>query len=326
MSHHKRAFTLVELLVVIAIIGILIALLLPAIQAAREAARRMQCRNNLKQMGLAWHNHADSLKYFPYGGWGAVWNGDPDRGFGTVQPGGWIYNLLPFMDYKGLHDMGKGMAMADKNKVRIVRDATPLGLFNCPTRRAPIAYPSSTNWGEYVAPMEARTDYAANQGDGTTLEIQNFPPTHDPATWGSYKFPTSITGDNIYTGIQFVNAHLRPVDVIDGLSHTYLIGEKYLSPDYYYNGVDSGDDWCMYSGDQNDQNRLCSNDTNGYGIPVRDRRGVGSAYNFGSAHASSFNMMMCDGSAQTIRYDIDMVLHSRLGNREDKHPVDMTQL
>src|SRR5580698_7987617 len=102
----RRGFTLVELLVVIAIIGLLIALLLPAVQAAREAARRSQCVNNLKQMSLAWNNHVAATRFMPTGGWGWTWTGDADRGFGLSQPGGWTYNILPFMEESNLHDMG----------------------------------------------------------------------------------------------------------------------------------------------------------------------------------------------------------------------------
>src|SRR5215831_18980870 len=101
-------FTLVELLVVIAIIGILIALLLPAVQAAREAARRSQCRNNLKQLGLAAQNHLAAYKTFPTGGWGHSWVGDPDRGYGINQPGGWTYSVLAFAEASDIRSLGAG--------------------------------------------------------------------------------------------------------------------------------------------------------------------------------------------------------------------------
>src|SRR5262245_26140759 len=101
----RGAFTLVELLVVIAIIGVLVALLLPAVQAAREAARRMQCQNHLKQIGLAFHNHHDVFGHLPTGGWGWGWVGDPDSGPGIRQPGGWCFNILPYVEGKNIYDI-----------------------------------------------------------------------------------------------------------------------------------------------------------------------------------------------------------------------------
>src|SRR3954451_22400540 len=97
---RASGFTLVELLVVIAIIGVLVALLLPAVQAARESARRMQCQNNLKQFGLAFQTHNDTNGFLPTDGFGYGWVGDPDLGFGIDQPGGWTFNILPYCEQK----------------------------------------------------------------------------------------------------------------------------------------------------------------------------------------------------------------------------------
>src|SRR6188768_1267313 len=117
----REGFTLVELLVVIAIIGILVALLLPAVQAAREAARRNQCTNNLKQISIGVQNHESALKMLPSSGIGYQWVGDPNFGSGRKQPGGWIYNVLPYIEEQAIHDMGAGVGTAwnDVNRKKI---------------------------------------------------------------------------------------------------------------------------------------------------------------------------------------------------------------
>ena len=106
MRSRRAGFTLVELLVVITIIGILVGLLMPAVESVREAGRRTVCANNVKQMALACLTHESKNGFFPTGGWGWEWAGDPNLGFTRRQPGGWHFNILPYMGLDTLHDMG----------------------------------------------------------------------------------------------------------------------------------------------------------------------------------------------------------------------------
>ena len=134
-------FTLVELLVVIAIIGTLVALLLPAVQNAREAARRMQCQHHLRQMGLAAISHQTAHGYYPSNGWGFRWMGDPDRGAGSTQPGGWTYQILPFLEEGSMHRFGSGLAEPEKRVQLALQKAHVVPLFHCPSRRPAQGYP-----------------------------------------------------------------------------------------------------------------------------------------------------------------------------------------
>ncbi|MBN1591029.1 MAG: DUF1559 domain-containing protein, partial [Pirellulales bacterium] len=170
---NRAAFTLVELLVVIAIIGILIALLLPAVQMAREAARRATCSNHLKQLGLAALAHESAHGYYPTGGWGWKWIGDPDRGFGLSQPGGWLYNILPYLEANELHERGAGQPSTTKGVSLRLLLKERVDLYNCPSRRGgdETVMISLYNGAYYhnidhsADVPESKTDYAVNVGD-----------------------------------------------------------------------------------------------------------------------------------------------------------------
>ncbi|MEZ6072104.1 MAG: DUF1559 domain-containing protein [Pirellulales bacterium] len=337
-SRQKRSapatgFTLVELLVVIAIIGILIALLLPAVQAAREAARRGQCQNHLRQLGLGMLNHHDVHRHFPTCGWGWWWHGDPDRGYGDEQPGGWVYNVLVYIEQGSVRDLGRGQSAAAKLVAGGQRNMTPIPALNCPSRRSAIPYPnpffSSTFYYAERTETQARTDYCALFGSTDALSsvrraIDNQPKSladgEDPGwNWADY---------SDHTGITFVRSDVRIAQVTDGTSNTYMIGEKYLNPDAYFTGQDPGDNHDMYIGHNNDVGRWTTFVVDDPALsltPLQDRPGLVDGERFGAPHAGGCQFVFCDGSVHNVAYGIEAEVHYRLGNRRDGLPVDAAQ-
>ena len=349
MKIHRFGFTLVELLVVIAIIGVLVALLLPAVQAAREAARRSQCKNNLKQIGVAFLNHESAQGHLPTSGWGWFWQGDPDKGYGKNQPGGWAYNILAFMEQQPIRSLGKGFngtgAAAEQRPDLLPVVTTPIPVFNCPTRRAAITYPApfnsiipflARNLGACVAPEcnLARSDYAGNSGN-----------VHDPQEgWGSADSgPTDLAKINehdwlfepggnyvMQNGITYQRSEVRFAHITDGASHTALAGEKYINPDRYFDGMSQGDDQNIFNGHDWDVNRYTAMGATSSGTPVvpltpsrqrpplQDQPGFESVSRFGSAHAGGFQMAFCDGSVRFLSYDIDAETWRLHGGRDDE--------
>ncbi len=340
MRSQRRAFTLVELLVVIAIIGILVALLLPAIQAAREAARRAACTNHLKQISLAWHLHSDAHGFFPSGGWGYKFMADPDRGFGEKQPGSWAYSCLPFLEEQALHDTGFGIADATLKKAALTTlSSTPVATFYCPSRRPAAATPTLYSdpqpyYNASRADAQARSDYAANLGpcfkdDPTLVQWYAGPSSFVRADQGIgfYKDQTYVDVDGLtknwmtkVRGIVYQAYEYKFKNVTDGTAKTYMVGEKYLTPDWYSldpsiqpTPADIADDQSCWAGDDLDMNRFADDQY----PPAQDQPGLQSPYNFGSAHPGVFLMAMCDASVQGISYNIDPVVHERLGDRRD---------
>src|SRR5262245_61654209 len=178
-GRSNSGFTLVELLVVIAIIGVLVALLLPAIQSAREAARRSQCANQLRQLAVSFHNYHDAHKFFPSGGWGWAWVGFPEQGDGRNQSGGWMYSVLPYMEEGNLHDYGKGTTGQVRRDAARKRSELPFEGMTCPSRRRAnvYAFHGQSNYRYCTLPLEyvSKTDYAANGGSIRTPEINEGP-------------------------------------------------------------------------------------------------------------------------------------------------------
>ncbi|HYO24672.1 MAG TPA: DUF1559 domain-containing protein [Lacipirellulaceae bacterium] len=337
-SHGRRGFTLVELLVVIAIIGVLVALLLPAIQAAREAARRQQCANNLKQLGLAAQNHHDAQKYFPTGGWGWFWTGDADRGFGAKQPGGWSFSLLPYMEQVQLRSRaGDGNAetisVGQRDGARdILR--TLVQNWWCPSRRTQNVFPKNDADPTYYARnasratdgkvVAARTDYAACVGDRNVVESGTFPggdTRGGPETgyalannfaWASTTTGVLTNGRDEFTGVCFQRSEIGIEHCTDGSSQTYLIGEKYINPLNYENGADPGDNETWGTGFNNDVNRCAAE------LPLQDNVTVSSATRFGSIHVGGWFMVFCDSHVESVSYDIDINVHKMNANRADE--------
>jgi prepilin-type N-terminal cleavage/methylation domain-containing protein len=287
---RPSAFTLVELLVVIAIIGILVALLLPAIQAAREAARRTQCVNQLKQMGVALHNHHDTLKRFPTGGT-IPW--DWNNRFVPLDIGpGWAYQILPYLEQNELWQ--------EPSTYEI--ESSGLPIWFCPSRRPPTFQAN-----------RALMDYAsATPGDSV-------------GSWDQFWYGETWTvpQNAPYAGLIVRSGYGRSTtfsSLTDGSSNVLAIGEKMLRIPNYLIG-DWHDDRGWTDGWDPDIVRYTALQ------PFADIQenlapdGWDVGQHFGSAHPAGLNALLGDGSVKTITFTIDATVFNNLGHRRDGAPI-----
>jgi prepilin-type N-terminal cleavage/methylation domain-containing protein/prepilin-type processing-associated H-X9-DG protein len=313
-SKGPSGFTLVELLVVVAIVAVLIGLLLPALQKVREAANRISCMNNLKQIGLAALNHESTYGRVPGGGWTGRWLGEPDRGTDRNQPGAWVYQLLRFLEQDNLAAWGAGSPRAQQLAINCQRASRPVPLLICPSRRGIGPFPNALSNRYYncagLPDLLAHSDYAACATDQNFYDepFGSGPPDlktgDDPVFWRSPEYRT--TG---FTGVIFLRSEVRIRDISNGTSNTYMIGEKHVDPFKYYAGNDEGDSKAMLIGMNGCIFRTTASP------PIRDTPHFSDHLHFGSAHPGGCNMLYCDGRVEMVAYSVDPAVHKKAGNR-----------
>lgn len=291
-------FTLVELLVVIAIIGVMVGLLLPAVQAAREAARQTQCRNRIRQIALACQNYHSAFKRLP----GYAGERPPilaqfrmDRQHEpSLRSGTWIAQVLAFMERptlsKSLNRLAAQPNLSPTPEVE-QKVRAPVSTFHCPTRRDARAYPLLEPYAGRYGDRGARTDYALNGGPATVSEDDHrvIQVQHD--------------------GVWVLGKRIGMNRIFDGLSYTYLLGEKAMDSRRYTTG-DCFGDRSPLAGWNN--TRVSSHSYVRYAArqPSIDRvDNCLVCHDFGSAHPAGWNAAMIDGSVRLIDFNVDLQIH-----------------
>ena len=289
---RRRGFTLVELLVVIAIIGVLVALLLPAVQAAREAARRTQCSNNLKQIALAIHNYHDSMKVFPPG-YISSRPGIPGSSSwcrsGGVQRAPWTVLILPYSEQGNLHSKFNFNVVfqSTSNQMDAPNDAVvvPIKMFQCPSD---IRLSRNKNWNSYFGV----------QGGGATPDCGN----------------TSCSAPNErgmwVSGMLYGGSKLGFQHATDGTSNVFLIGESRYGGAAW--AASAKQDSCAYA-----RNLAGAQDA----INLHKGQGVHDTRGFSSYHPNGCMFSMVDGSIHFVSQNIDLAMYRQLGQRDDGLPT-----
>jgi prepilin-type N-terminal cleavage/methylation domain-containing protein len=302
----RWGFTLIELLVVIAIIAVLIGLLVPAVQKVREAANRMQCANNLKQIGLALLNYHDVHNRFP--------KGRTRRGnFGIT----WAVSILPYIEHDAAFTLWGTTAPANAPATLRFSAAPPnlrelhLKIYNCPSRRGPMISPGAgirnTSGGvEAASQSGACGDYGANGGSGTMGSSFGGGASSTVFNNGPFGPPHWDNNLTVYSHPQMYGI----TDITDGTSNTFLVGEKHLPL-----GTEQMFFWDRSIYDPKDMQTVAR-----MAGPTRLlAKSLGEPYNdqFGSAHAGVTQFVFCDGRVNAIRVNTDGITLERLAARND---------
>ncbi|WP_044300852.1 DUF1559 domain-containing protein [Rhodopirellula sallentina] len=333
-SPSRRGFTLVELLVVIAIIGVLVGLLLPAVQSAREAARRMSCSNNMRQLALACHNYESTFKQFPA-------SADNHNFVGVGRT--WLRAILPYVEQADL----------DSNKLELYgpdfdEDAiqTELNILNCPSD--PLSQtPVNVGWGSSVVATSASTNYFGNGGHYGRSSNQY----HGTDASGFNGFPSvfKYTADGMFHSEGSAYGPVRFSSVLDGTSNTLLVGERGLFPAKpglvqtggwltSYTGVPFGVGHSVLCYDSPDEAGGgfvpyygFPVNSDGIGGPLDDEDLTGGLGNlpdndehfFFSYHPGGSHFVLADGSTEFVTYsiaqDILTAFLTKAGHEVNKH-------
>lgn len=301
-ARHAQGFTLIELILVIAILALMTGLLLMAVQRVRESARKMVCVSNLRQLAIASDIYVTRHGHYVSNGWGFRWGPEADRGLGPNQPAGWVYQLAFELDPVAAESFAQADARQERHPY--------LSTVRCPSRSAPRfgpAHPQSQLINYDWQPKIPKTDYAINEGD------QNARTPRGPESLEALDSVQPNPGTEP-TGISYQRSRVRPAMVCDGLSHTYLIGEKHVFRDAYSTYEDRGYNESCWTGVNRDSRRLTNT------APIPDWWHA-KGKQFGSAHTSVWHVAFCDGSVRQLTFEINYKIHQMNGHRCDRGHV-----
>lgn len=348
-KQRTQGFTLVELLVVIAIIGILVALLLPAVQAAREAARRMSCSNNMKQIGLALHNYHDTYKTLPYGEGAPQTPGSAGRlGAGNWNGPNWRVHILPYIEQGPIYEQlsfahtfdacRPGFNNAAAGGPNRVLSGYTVAVYRCPSSSLPIngrnVAPSPTNNNPHNAQL---IDYVGVQGSAFDEAFAHNAANSPFPTHGACTRQTGYGGIYCSNGVLVPNKPMKFADITDGTSNTLAVAEQSgpiidlngsrrrdIRSNYYggWNGHTSGavPAWGWGGAPWGSGTSAIRYQINLNSAPV----GADSTWDANtiltSQHPGGIQSTRADGSVDFISETIDMLTLRRLGSKQDGQP------